>query len=82
MFARDGIEFILYWFWDDIRARERLFKWDTTLSYKNVQEKMKHLIQNRNTKIIKLALLDYSSIVCSRIPKCEKCFATDICNYY
>ena len=64
------------------RVANRLFKFRKTLDYHKIQEKMNLLIQIGNAKYLNWALLDFSALICSRAPKCRKCFANNICKFY
>ncbi|MFX0207882.1 MAG: hypothetical protein ACFFDT_17975 [Candidatus Hodarchaeota archaeon] len=64
------------------RVAKRLVGWEETPKDKKIQQEMMKFLPRKNVRKFNWALLDFSALICSRIPKCNKCFATDVCNYY
>ena len=64
------------------RVAKRLIGWEKPPKDGKIQQEMMNFLPKKNVQIFNWALLDFSALICSRTPKCNKCFATDICNYY
>ena len=64
------------------RVASRLFDWEKKPSDTEIQERMSMLIPTRKAATFNWALLDFAAKICSRLPKCGKCFAKKMCHYY
>ncbi|MFC1803611.1 hypothetical protein ACFL0D_06560 [Thermoproteota archaeon] len=67
----------------DINVRRvlgRVFSW--RLKDKEIYERLSKLIQPGTFKNFNWGIIDFSSLICSRKPKCRKCGATSFCNNY
>jgi A/G-specific adenine glycosylase len=63
------------------RVVERVFGWKG-VSDKEIANRLSKMIPKGKAKQFNWAIIDFSSIVCSRKPKCNICFLNDLCLYY
>lgn len=65
------------------RVTGRLFFWRTEMPADyDLELLMQEIMPHDKVKEFNWALLDFSATVCTRKPRCEKCFANDICEYF
>jgi len=67
----------------DINVRRvllRVLNWN--LTDKVLYEKLNSIIPMGSYQDFNLAIIDFSTLICSRKPKCKKCQLTNICHYY
>jgi len=65
-----------------VKISKRMFKWEEKPTYNKIQNKMMLLYRNCDIKDFNWALLDFAALICSKKPKCHKCFASLFCKYY
>ncbi|MEM1590039.1 MAG: hypothetical protein QW175_06445 [Candidatus Bathyarchaeia archaeon] len=63
------------------RVVGRFFGWEE-LSDKEIANRLLKIIPAGKAKQFNWALIDFSALLCSRKPKCRKCFLNDACLYY
>jgi A/G-specific adenine glycosylase len=63
------------------RVIGRVFGWKG-VSDKEIANRLSKMIPEGKAKQFNWAIIDFSSIVCSRKPKCKICFLNDLCLYY
>ena len=61
------------------RVFSRIFGWE--LKDKDLYENINSILPKGFSKDFNWAIIDFSSKVCSRKPKCNKCSYSDLCNY-
>ena len=62
------------------RVVGRYFEW-ANANDKEIENKLHKLIPNGKGKEFNWAIIDFSSIICSRKPKCNRCFLSESCSY-
>ncbi|MBL7086713.1 MAG: DNA glycosylase [Candidatus Cloacimonetes bacterium] len=69
-----------------VRLYKRFFGYETTKEGrrdKHIIETSKLYISIGNAKILNIALLDFSSLICTfRTPKCQECILKESCRYF
>lgn len=63
------------------RVTRRYFDW-SDLKDKVIQERLKAIIPKGKARGFNLGIIDFSSLICSRKPKCKKCFVKKSCSYF
>ena len=63
------------------RVVSRVFGWKG-VSDKEIANRLSEMIPKGKAKQFNWAIIDFSSIICSRKPKCKICFLNDLCFYY
>jgi len=63
------------------RVFSRVFKWGG-LSDKQLEPILYELLPESKVKEFNWAIIDFSSLICSKKPKCSLCFAKDYCYFY
>lgn len=63
------------------RVVGRYFGWEK-IKDKEIEKKVSRLIPKGKAKQFNWGILDFSALICSRKPKCKKCFLSDSCSYY
>jgi adenine-specific DNA glycosylase len=65
------------------RVAGRVFFWEKEMPPdSDLEQLMQEIMPPDNVKEFNWALLDFSAAVCARKPRCGKCFANDICQFY
>ena len=63
------------------RVFGRAFEWGTSKDRK-LMDHLRNLLPIGKAKEFNWAVIDFSSLICSRSPKCSKCFFAISCHYY
>jgi len=63
------------------RVVGRYFGWKK-IKDKEIEKKLSRLIPKGKAKQFNWGIIDFSALICSRKPKCKKCFLSDSCSYY
>ena len=63
------------------RVVGRYFGWEK-INDKEIEKRLSTLILKGKAKQFNWGIIDFSSLICSRKPKCKKCFLSDLCSYY
>jgi len=63
------------------RVVRRYFGWKRVRNGE-IARRLEKLITKGQGRKFNLAVIDFSSLICSRKPKCEKCFLSDQCLFY
>ncbi len=63
------------------RVVRRYFFWKQ-LNDEEIRERLRPLIAKNNAKEFNWGIIDFSSLICSRKPKCKICFLNDLCSYF
>jgi len=63
------------------RVVNRVFGWKA-MRDREIADRLAEIIPSGKAKQFNWALIDFSSLICSRKPKCKKCFLKEICFYY
>ncbi len=65
------------------RIAKRLFFWKSELPKDaELAKLMRQIIPTGKSKDFNWALLDFSAAICTRKPRCNRCFANDLCEYF
>lgn len=60
------------------RVVSRYFGWKK-LKDKKIEKRLSNLIPKGKGKQFNLGMIDFSALICSRKPKCRRCFLSDLC---
>lgn len=63
------------------RVVGRYFRWKK-ISDKETERRLVKLIPTGKAKQLNWGIIDFSALICSRKPKCKKCFLSDLCSYF
>jgi len=63
------------------RVVGRYFDWKE-IKDNEIEERLKRLLPKGKAKEFNWAIIDFSALICSRKPKHEICFLTDLCSYF
>ena len=63
------------------RVVGRYFGWTKTRDYE-IAERLSKLLPKGKAKQFNWGIIDFSALICSRRPKCDKCFQADLCSYF
>lgn len=63
------------------RVIRRYFGWKKVKGAE-IEERLRRLIPKGKAKQFNWGIIDFSALICSRKPKCKKCFLTDLCSYF
>jgi len=63
------------------RVASRVFGWKG-VSDKEIANRLSEMIPKGKAKQFNWAIIDFSSVICSRKPKCKICFLNNLCLYY
>lgn len=62
------------------RVVGRFFGWKKVKDAE-IEERLRGLIPRGKAKQFNWGIIDFSALICSRKPKCRKCFLSDLCSY-
>jgi len=62
------------------RVVRRFFGWKN-IADKEIERRLSRIIPKGKAKQFNWGIIDFSSQVCSRKPKCNKCFLSDLCSH-
>jgi A/G-specific adenine glycosylase len=62
------------------RVTKRYFSWED--KDREIQKRMKRLVPKGKGRQFNWGIIDFSALICSRKPKCNKCFLLDFCSYF
>jgi len=62
------------------RVVRRYFGWQK-INDREIEKRLSRLIPESKARQFNLGIIDFSALICSRKPKCKKCFLNDICSY-
>ncbi|HEX69096.1 MAG TPA: hypothetical protein ENG10_02230 [Candidatus Bathyarchaeota archaeon] len=68
----------------DVNVRRvvgRYFGW-RGMKDAEIAERLRRLIPKGKAKQFNWGIIDFSALICSRKPKCKKCFLADYCSYF
>jgi A/G-specific adenine glycosylase len=63
------------------RVAGRVFGWKE-LNDREITSRLSKMIPSGKAKQFNWAVIDFSSLICSRKPKCKICFLNDLCSCY
>lgn len=63
------------------RVTGRYFDWND-IKNKVIQERLRKMIPKGKAREFNWGIIDFSAIICSRTPKCKKCFMNENCCYF
>ena len=63
------------------RVVRRYFFWKQ-LNDEEIKERLRPIIPKSKAKEFNWGIIDFSSLICSRKPKCKICFLNDLCSYF
>jgi A/G-specific adenine glycosylase len=63
------------------RVVGRYFCWKK-ISDKEMETRLAKLIPTGKAKQLNWGIIDFSALICSRKPKCKKCFLSELCSYF
>lgn len=63
------------------RVVGRYFDWKN-INDIEIERRLSQLIPKGKAKQFNWGIIDFSGLVCSRKPKCKKCFLADLCSYF
>ena len=63
------------------RVVGRYFGWKE-INDKEVEERLRRVIPEGMAKQFNWGIIDFSALICSRKPKCKKCFLSDLCSCF
>jgi len=63
------------------RVVGRYFGWKK-IKDREIEKRLNKLIPKGRAKHFNWGIIDFSALICSRKPKCKKCFLTDSCLYF
>ena len=63
------------------RVVRRFFGW-VDIRDKEIERKLSKLIPRGEPKRFNWSIIDFSSLICSRKPKCKICFLNDLCSFF
>jgi len=63
------------------RVMQRLFNLEK-ISDDELEKFLEKIMPAGKAKEFNWGIIDFSAIICSRKPKCKKCFVTDLCSYF
>jgi A/G-specific adenine glycosylase len=65
------------------RVAQRLFYWPKSIPEDQaLAQQLRKLIPRGRAREFNWGIIDFANLVCRRQPKCNECFATDLCRYY
>jgi A/G-specific adenine glycosylase len=63
------------------RVVKRFFGWEDAKD-EEIERRLRRLIPKGKAKAFNWGIIDFSALICSRKPKCKKCFLSDLCTYF
>ena len=63
------------------RVVGRYFGWGG-IDDREIENRLRKLIPRGEAKNFNWGIIDFSALICSRKPKCRKCFLSDSCSYF
>lgn len=63
------------------RVVGRYFGW-SGIDDREIESRLRKLIPKGEAKNFNWGIIDFSALICSRKPKCRKCFLSDPCSYF
>ena len=63
------------------RVVGRYFGW-RKVKDAEIEKRLRRLIPKGKAREFNLGIIDFSALICSRKPKCKKCFVSDLCSYF
>ena len=63
------------------RVVGRYFGW-SGIDDREIENRLQKLIPRGKAKSFNWGIIDFSALMCSRKPKCRKCFLSDLCSYF
>ena len=67
---------------NSLKNRVNRLEKELIIKDKEIEKRLSRLIPKGKAKQFNWGIIDFSAIICSRKPKCKKCFLNDLCYYF